>query len=994
MNDTINFHFQFFASRLGIREGQTNSDFQTKDFALLAYLLFFPGELNEASINEALFGQSKGLHQAMSAVHNIQNGSGYFLGNLLKNKDKGIAATIQTVRHCCQSDVGEFLKLKLRGEEATELGQRAGYLVEAVLLYRQPFVSCKLRPKGYAGLEWIEEKREEFELAYQKMLRILAGIIVERGDGELAIALLARASVPYPPTPEMALSDQQRDRLRDWLQSTFPTPNDPYRERPGASKTLNSMEAHLSPLNNLPLERTSFIGRVDQIDALKNKLSKNRLVTITGPGGCGKTRLSLAVAERVLNSFTDGALFVQFDSLEDSNLVPQALASLLSVREATGSTIVETMVATIKRKSLLLVFDNCEHVLDSASQLADSILQSCPHVKILATSRERLGVSGEQIYLVPSLSLPNMRGQRGLEDLDHSEAMQLFVERASAVKSDFEVTAENVSAISTLCVRLDGIPLAIELAAARVSSLSVDQINLRLKDLFGMLTGGAKTNPLRQQTLRALIDWSYELLNPQEQRILGQLSVFVGGCTLEAAEFIGDEANSSESQVLELIQSLVNKNLVVSEEKNGQRRFRMLQTILQYSQEKLAHSSESDGIKDRHQTFFLNLAEEAEPHMAGAMQVSWLNRLEQDHDNFRAAIDYSGTRPDSQPVKMRLATALHRYWYVRGLLREGREILERLLDCEGPHAPTRFRVKALLADAELAFRQGEFTVARMRYNHALEMARELQDKIGTSSAIFGIGNIALRQGKFSHAREFCGESLCLQRETGDKSGCAWTLSILGIVARCEGEKSNSRAYLKESLALFTEVDDLHGQAHTIHNMALNDLKDEQFEESNRKLDQSLSIRYALGDLQGIADSLVQKGQVASAMKDYNKAYEFFLESQSFRIQIGDKAGVGWTLIKMGYSKNELRENALSKTLCEQGFKIHTDVGNRLGCAWSINLFGLIAIQYKEYAKALEYFQTALSMFREMNLADEMRMVREHLATLDEIFSNQLEGSSG
>src|SRR5713226_5481995 len=372
--------------------------------------------------------------------------------------------------------------------------------------------------------------------------------------------------------------------------------------------------------------------------AVKQLLSSTALLTLTGSGGCGKTRLALQVAADLLEEYADGVWLVELAPLADPALVPQTVASALGVRDAPGRPLTATLTDYLRSKSLLLVLDNCEHLLEAGAQLADALLRSCPRLRLLASSREGLGIGGEQTYRVPSLSLPDARHLPPLERLRDFEAVQLFADRARLSQATFAVTQANALSVAQVCQRLDGIPLAIELAAARVKALSVEKLNERLDDMFRLLTGGSRTALPRQQTLRALIDWSYDLLSPSEGALLRRLSVFAGGWTLEAAEAVCAGEGVEEWEVLDLLTSLVEKSLVLYEERGGEGRYRLLETVRQYARDRLLEAGEAEAVRGRHLGFVLRLAEEAEPKLSGPEQVVWLDRLEAEHDNLRAAL--------------------------------------------------------------------------------------------------------------------------------------------------------------------------------------------------------------------------------------------------------------------------------------------------------------------------------------------------------------------
>ena len=553
---------------------------------------------------------------------------------------------------------------------------------------------------------------------------------------------------------------------------------------------------------------TSFIGREKEIEAVKTLLGKTRLLTLAGSGGCGKTRLGLQVAADVLENYPDGAWLIELAPLADPALVPQAVASVLGVREEAGKPLTQTLTAALKPKRLLIVLDNCEHVLSACAVLVDTLIRSCPDVRVLASSREGLGIAGETVYRIPSLSLPDPKQTATLASVTLYEAVRLFVDRAAAALPAFAVTNQNAPALASVCHRLDGIPLAIELAAARVRSLAVEEINARLDNRFRLLTGGSRTALPRQQTLRALIDWSYDLLTPLEKTLLCRLAVFAGGWTLEAAEQVGaGESETGEDieawAVLDLLTSLADKSLVVAEQEEEHTRYRLLETVRQYARDRLSESGESLVVRARHGDYFVALAEEIMPKLAGSEQAQWLRVLEAEHDNLRQALtEYAedateDVRADDKKG-LRLGAALQRFWMVRGHLSEGRERLRAALEHSGGQEPTKSRAAALNGAGTLAWMQGDYASARVLYEESLTIARELEDKKGIALSLGNLGIVAKEQGDYALARSLYEESLALRRELGDTSGIAFGLNNLGLVVKEQGDYALARVLHEES----------------------------------------------------------------------------------------------------------------------------------------------------------------------------------------------------
>jgi predicted ATPase/DNA-binding CsgD family transcriptional regulator len=551
--------------------------------------------------------------------------------------------------------------------------------------------------------------------------------------------------------------------------------------------------------NNLPLQLTSFIGRQREIAEVKRLLTTTRLLTLTGAGGCGKTRLALHVAADVLNAYPDGVWLVELAALADPALVPRTAASVFGVPETPGLPVMDSLAAWLRPKTILMVLDNCEHVVGTAAQLVDALLRSCPSLRILATSREALGSAGETALRVPSLALPPPDGQLPVEQLLHYEAVRLFIERALAALPDFTVTDRSAPRIAEICRRLDGIPLAIELAAARVRVFSVEQIAARLDDRFRLLTTGQRTAMPRQQTLRAAVDWSYYLLSEPERALLRRLSVFAGGWTFEAAEAVGAGDGVQTYAVLDLLAQLVEKSLVLAEEQHGSVRYRLLETIRQYAREKLAEAGENARTRDRHLAYFLRLAEEAEPKLRGAEDRKAVEQLEEEHDNLRAALEWSLTPAQPAEAALRLSGALTWFWWRRGYHDEGCRWLARALAAT-PDPPAA-RMKALHGAGWLAHHRRDSATARELLRESLGIARELNDPWTVAWALHALGRVAYFDNDAATARALGEESLAMAEAVGDDWLIAWALHLLGLAAYIAADYPMARAYYMRSLVI-------------------------------------------------------------------------------------------------------------------------------------------------------------------------------------------------
>ena len=562
---------------------------------------------------------------------------------------------------------------------------------------------------------------------------------------------------------------------------------------PGDFPALRSLNAHP---NNLPIQLTSFVGRVREIAEIKALLSKARLVTLSGSGGAGKTRLALQVAADVVEGYPDGAWLAEFAPIVEPALVPKTVASALGVPEQPGRDMTETLIDAVRPKALLLVLDNCEHLLAACADLAAALLRASPQVRILATSREGLGVPGETLWRVPSLSLPDIDRLPSSEDLVLYEAVRLFVDRAVATAPGFTVTRENAPALAQVCQRLDGIPLAIELAAARVKVLAVEQIATRLDDRFRLLTGGSRMVLPRHQTLRAALDWSYALLSDRERLVLDRLSVFAGGWTLEAAEAICSGGGVEASDMLDLLAQLVDKSLVQTDSQAGQVRYRLLETVRQYGRDRLRDRGADDGTLRRHRDFFLELAERASWDLTGPDSVRWLDRLEGEHDNLRGAFAMSLGAGNLEEAA-RLAVALHWFWQFRGHFEEGWERLTELLSRRSQLSPA-MRAAVLNTAGVTATYRTDIMQAIDLGLEALPLYRELGDKRGIAICAYRLGGACMDAGNNARAAECFEESMRLFRELQDP----WYGEVvrqLGVLAAREGNYTQATARLEESI---------------------------------------------------------------------------------------------------------------------------------------------------------------------------------------------------
>lgn len=612
----------------------------------------------------------------------------------------------------------------------------------------------------------------------------------------------------------------------------------------------------------LPTPATRLIGRERELDEVERLLSLPdvRLVTITGPGGIGKTRLALEAGARASAQFANGVVFIGLAALSDHALVTPTIAEALGIKEQAGATLAQTLADALRSQELLLVLDNLEQVLEAAPALAD-LLVAVPRLKLLGTSRARLRLSGEYVYLLPPLAVPEPTELDDLDAVSKSPAVVLFSERAGAVKPGFALTAETASTVAEICTRLEGVPLAIELASARIRMLSAGALLERLGRRLPLLTQGAWDLPARQQTLRATIDWSYGLLSQSEQTLFAQLGVFVGGWSLESAELVCEPGD-----VFQALTGLLDNSLVRDEATFGEPRYRMLETVREYALEKLDEDVEAGRVRHRHAEAFVALAERAESELAGPAQAAWHERLEGEHDNMRAALGWLQESEQGE-LKLRLAAALGRFWYVRGYLSEGRRRLEDALAHAGSAAAPELRAKTLRTASAIAVIQGEYASARVLAEQGLELYRLLIDRAGTVRSLSNLGAILLAEGRPEDAVSVLDESVALSRELPDRRIAALALNNRGDVALTQGEYDAATAFFDESLALLREVGDTANIARSLFNLGAAALEGGRTAEALELLRESVAISGTVGDKEDVAWCLVGLAAVATRTGD-------------------------------------------------------------------------------------------------------------------------------
>lgn len=652
---------------------------------------------------------------------------------------------------------------------------------------------------------------------------------------------------------------------------------------------LRSLEA---VPNNLPVQLTSFVGREREMAEVRRLLASTRLLTLTGMGGTGKTRLSLQVAAEVLDGFPDGVWLVEFANISEASLVVETVAAALDLRQEADRPLTSTLINFLRDRHLLLVFDNCEHVVAACARLAETLLRSAPRLRILASSREPLSIAGETAWPLPPLSLPDhwreiTEGPDALERLTQYEAVRLFIERATIARPAFQLSNDNVPLVAQICWRLDGIPLAIELAAARIRVLTLQQIAERLDNRFHLLTTGTRTAVPRQQTLRSLIDWSYDLLTDNERALFRRLSLFVRGRTLEAIETVcaGDGVEAWE--VVDLLGQLVDKSLVTVEKdpETGARYF-LLESIWDYSNEKLIEAGEFDRYRIKHLDYFLSFIEDAAPRIMGSSQRDWLAKVELEDLNLRYAIEASAELPGQVEKGLRILTAGQRFVEVRGLMKEAREMFQKLLTHADAAPRTALRGRALSAAGRLAWISDDFPACQRYHEEALGIFRELNDPRGTAQALTDLAFFNLDSGDTAKSDALLDEASALAEPLKDKRLSAFLIRVRAAVAGVANDSQRSEKLNCESLALLQQLGDQWLIIIVSWELGMNALANSRFPEAGARFAETLTGGLELGNRWGVPYPLEAFAVLALAEKQYDRAARLFGAAETLRNRSG------------------------------------------------------------------------------------------------------------
>jgi predicted ATPase/DNA-binding XRE family transcriptional regulator len=844
---------------------------------------------------------------------------------------------------------------------------------------------------------WLRKRRRELDLTQEELAELVGcsrdlikkiELAQRRPSRQMAELLAEHLIVPIEQRPafvQLARSTQEARLLT--LVPTAPRESGKLPQAPTGS------------LNNLPAPVSSFIGREKELAAVREILSREdvRLLTLTGPGGTGKTRLALQAASGLADKFADGLYFIELAPLAIPALVTYEIAQALGIREASDQPLLNTLKEYLKNRHICFLLDNYERLIEAAG-LVGELLQAAPSLKVLVTSRVPLHIRGEKQFNVPPLHLPDSMRLPPLEQLTRYEAVRLFIERATDVKSDFMVTNDNASIVAQICARLDGLPLAIELAAAHIKFLSPQAILLRFQRRLRELTGGARDAHARHQSLHNTLEWSHELLSVDEQTLFRRLAVSRGGWSLEAVEAICDADGDIEIDVTAGIFSLADKSLLRQEEGvGGEPRFTLLETISEFAHEKLEESGEMATIRRQHALYFMALAEEAETQVTGSRQLEWLDRLEEEYDNFRTALLWAretGEGRSEGPVAfdeqnravqflaletgLRTAGAIYSFWGVRGNYSEGIEHLSGLLFLLDTylkdHADATLlgnlnesKAKALNGAGYLALKQGDQTASHSLFAQALEVGRSLGHKQSIATSLRGLGGLATNQDDPATARALLEESLALSRELGDKYGVALALHSLGNVAFEGSDFTTARSLYEESLALRRELGDKRGVAYSLDNLGLIASAQGDYPTARALHEESLALERELGDKYGVASTLYNLGALADREGDYASARSLVEECLLLFRALGNEFYTALTLHGLGIVSQHQGDLTRGAELLREASRVYQQYQHRLGVAYVLVHLGNGALAEDDTAEACRQYRESLPVLMEFEI---------------------------
>ena len=923
-----------------------------KSLALLTYLTIERGK-HQRDILSNLFWpdyeQSKAFANLRNALLGIQKSIG----------ENWIVADRESIGINETADIWldtiQFKSLLEKSTSEPDVSLRVSLLADATKLYRNHFLTGFSLKDAYPFNEWAYAEAEDLRLKLANGLTMISEDYCSMNEAGKAIPYARRLITldPLNETSHCLLMDvylqagQHSEALKQYqtLEQTLrkelnldpqPETRELYKKiRKGEAKPIPIAKEteSISPEHNLPHQLSSFIGREKEAGEIIELVTKNRLVTLAGVGGIGKTSLSLQVGRKLLDKFKDGVWFIPLDSLSDPTLIPQTVASVFGIKPSNDEPVIETLTRALRENATLLILDNCEHLLDACTELTSTLLTNCPNIKVLATSREVLNISGEATYQMPSLSLPE-QDEISLDKLTDYESVRLFTERATLAFSSFALTNENASTVIEICRKVDGIPLAIELAAAYVNMLQVNEILDQLNASFALLTSDSRTILTHHQTLQASMDWSWGLLNEAEQTFLQQLSVFAGGWTLESAQAVCD------GDALGLTNVLVKKSLIVVKQATGREtRYRFHEIVRQYMRDKLSQSARSESIRERHLAYFVKLAQRSEPEFHQADQVFWISKIDEELDNIRQAVEWAtNTNIESG---LQLVVALNTFLDIRGHTQEQGGWLTKLLK-QHSKADT-IHAYALEAYAHNLGVRGDSSEAKKIAREGLDLSRAISNRHAEAWCLFRLGWVA-------NDKDLLEQSIALFQELGDKWGQARVIDVLAENTNLDREKS--KALVIKALELHRELGNLFGMAHCRFLIAQRFIWSGDFTSAVQLLDESLEIHRQLGNPQGESSILMCYGDIAYRQGNYQQAYPYFQQAISLLEKIGVYF-VDWSRTRLAYTLLKMGNVTQAKEIFVHCVKSFQKVGLTTGVVFSIEgLAGVFVASSKPKVAAL------------------------------------------
>jgi predicted ATPase/DNA-binding SARP family transcriptional activator len=904
--------------------------------------------------------------------------------------------------------VSQYEKQPDRGEKRSEGAPEPAFPEAALALYSGPLLED-------CAEEWALSERRIWEERYLKLLQLLTDQALAAKDASAAIRVL-RLTITVDALREeahrtlmqalfdagdvAAITQVYRDlRLllhRELNAAPSPETEALYRhlqELARKPSALATPPASQQPgvARRLPVPLTALVGREHEIEEVTDWLMRGRLITIQGTGGLGKTRLAIAVGEVVAPRFADGAWFVELAALSEPERVAQTVATTLGILEQTGKSAMETLTERLASRSLLLILDNCEHLAQSCAALADTLLPACPGVHLLATSRNLLKCFGERPYRLLPLEMPpegRSSEEKEINQLLEYPGIRLFVDRAAMAQPRFRLSRQNSAAVLQICHALDGIPLALELAAARMRAMDVDRVAERLRQDLAFLTLGSSAYPQRHRAMNAVIEWSYQLCSESERALFRRLSVFADGCTLEAAEAVCAGGIVSEAGVLDGLMDLADRSLVEYLALPSGDRYRMLQPIRTFARAAFEATEETAEILARYAAYFVSFASQPP---AGMDMSALFNRFDEERDNLRAALAWCREAPEGGEQGLRLGGALQMYWVTRGALSEGREHLMAALNHPGAQGATKERADALNGAGNLAYYQGDLTAAAALHSESLKLKRELGYRKGVAGSLHNLGNVAWMQGDYKAARSLYEEALDINRELGNRAWAANNLERLGNMALEQSDCVLARALLEECLALFRELGDKGGICHALSLLGSVARYEDDLVAAHALFEESLSIRREIGHRHGIGDSLYGLGNVAYFQGDLVAARTLLEESLTIYREVGHQWGTVATLINLGSIDKDQGDYATASSRYTESLQLSQEIGSKSQILLALEAFAsLVAVQERwESAARLWGAASALRKTLGSALSPKEHAAQEHaVATVREALGDE------